>query len=270
MISAILKYEFLQNAVLASILSGIICGIIGVIISQKKMLMLGGGIAHTAYGGVGLGYLFGFEPILGAGIFSTLSAVIIGGIRRKNSIYTDITISLLWALGMASGVFFTSLISGYPPDINSYLFGNILSVTKHDLYLMAFITLITVLAIAIFYCDWKSYLFDSEFAKIIGIKTAVLENLLLILTSLCIIVLIRAVGIILIIALLSAPAAVSFLLSKRLKNQMLIASLFCIMFCLIGLMLSYNFSIPSGATIVFVAVITYFVFSVIKKIKRAL
>ncbi len=269
MISAILKYEFLQNALIASILSGIICGIIGVIICHKKMLMLGGGIAHTAYGGVGLGYLLGFEPILGAGIFAIVSALILGSIRRKNSVHTDITISLLWALGMASGVFFTSLMSGYPPDINSYLFGNILSVTKQDLYLIAILTLITVLAIAIFYCDWKAYLFDSKFAKIIGIKTAFLENLLLVLTSLCIIVLIRAVGIILIIALLSAPAAVAFLFSKRLKNQMLIASGFCILFCLSGLLLSYNFGMPSGASIVFVAVITYFIAYVIKKIKRA-
>ncbi len=269
MISAIFKYEFLQNAVIASILSGIVCGIIGVIISQKKMLMLGGGIAHTAYGGVGLGYLLGFEPILGAGIFAIVSALILGGIRRKNSVFTDITISLLWALGMASGIFFTSLMSGYPPDINSYLFGNILSITKNDLYLMAIFTLITVLAITIFYCDWKAYLFDKEFAKIIGIKTAILENLLLILTSLCIIVLIRAVGIILIIALLSAPSAVAFLFSKRLKNQIIIASVFCIMFCIVGLILSYNFGIPSGASIVFVAVITFFIFSIIKKIKRA-
>lgn len=265
MISAILKYEFLQNALIASILSGIICGIIGVIISQKKMLMLGGGIAHTAYGGVGLGYLLGFEPILGAGIFAIVSSLILGGIKRKNSVYTDITISLLWALGMASGVFFTSLMPGYPPDINSYLFGNILSVTKNDLYLMAILTLITVLAIVIFYCDWKAYLFDGEFAKIIGIKTKVLENLLLILTSLCIITLIRAVGIILIIALLSAPAAVAFLFSKKLKNQMLIACAFCILFCIVGLLLSYNFGMPSGASIVFVAVITFFILSIVKK-----
>lgn len=258
MLEAIAKYEFLQNAIIAAVLASILCGVIGVIIVEKKLMMMSGGIAHTAYGGVGLGYLLGFEPIIGAGIFSVLAALIIGTVRRKNSSHTDIIISVLWSMGMASGIAFVSLMPGYPPDMNSYLFGNILSVTKADLNIMLPLTVIVLLSVIIFFNDWKAFLFDNRFAKIMGQKTDLFEYLLLILVALSIVVLIRVVGIILVIALLSAPAACAALLSKNFKNRMIIASALSAVFCLIGLSLSYNFSIASGAAIVFVSGISYF------------
>ena len=220
--------------------------------------MMSGGIAHTAYGGVGLGYLLGFEPIIGAGIFSIVSAVIIGKINRKTNIQSDIIISLLWSMGMALGVAFTALMPGYPPDMNSYLFGNILSVTMSDIYSIFILSIITLIFTITFWQDWKSFLFDKDFAYVMGINTAFLEYSLLFLVALCIVVLIRVVGIILVIALLSAPAACASLLTKTLKNRMLLSVAFCIAFCIIGLTLSYYLGIPSGATIVFTAVITYF------------
>lgn len=266
MIEAIIKYEFLQNAIIASILAGIICSVIGVIISQKNLILMSGGIAHTAYGGVGLGFLLGFEPIIGAGIFAVFAAIIIGFVNRKTTTNTNVTISLLWSLGMASGVVFTALMPGYPPDMNSYLFGNILSVTKQDICLMLILSAVILLCVIIFWQDWKAFLFDAEFAKIIGINTAFLEYLLLILTALCIVVLIRSVGIILVIALFCAPAAIAAILSKNLKNRIIMATALCTLFCLLGLIISYNLGIPSGAAIVFIAVISYFVCLIIKKI----
>lgn len=268
MLSAIAEYGFLQNAIFASILASVICGVIGVIIVEKKLLMMTGGIAHTAYGGVGLGYLLGFEPILGAAIFSVLASLIIGTVRRKNTANTDTIISLLWSLGMACGIMFTALMQWYPPDMNSYLFGNIISVTKADLYIMLPLTLVVLLLIAVFFNDWKSFLFDSRFAEIAGIKTAFLEYLLLIITALSIVVLIRVVGIILLIALLTAPAACAALISKSLKARMLIAGILSLIFCFAGLSASYNLGIASGAAIVFISVITYFAMLIIKKLIR--
>lgn len=268
MLSAIAEYGFLQNAIFASILASVICGVIGVIIVEKKLLMMTGGIAHTAYGGVGLGYLLGFEPILGAAIFSVLASLIIGTVRRKNTANTDTVISLLWSLGMACGIMFTALMQWYPPDMNSYLFGNIISVTKADLYIMLPLTLVVLLLIAVFFNDWKSFLFDSRFAEIAGIKTAFLEYLLLIITALSIVVLIRVVGIILLIALLTAPAACAALISKSLKARMLIAGILSLIFCFAGLSASYNLGIASGAAIVFISVITYFAMLIIKKLIR--
>lgn len=267
MFKAIMQYGFLQNAVWASLLAGIICGIIGVIIVEKKLLMMSGGIAHTAYGGVGLGMLLGFEPIVGAGLFSVLAAFIIGAVRRKNSVYTDIIISLLWCLGMASGIAFIGLMPGYPPDMNSYLFGNILSVTKNDLYIMAPLTLIVLVLIITFFNDWKAYLFDSKFSKVAGMRTGVLEYLLLVIIALSIVALIRVVGIILVIALLTAPAACAAQFCKSLKGRMITAAVLCSIFCLSGLTVSYYWEVPSSAAIVFISGLSYFVLISVKKIK---
>lgn len=265
MLEALTRYTFLQNALLAGILASIICGVIGVIITEKKLLIMSGGIAHTAYGGVGLGYLLGFEPIIGAGIFSVAAALIIGTVRRKNTSHSDIIISLLWSLGMALGIAFTGLMSGYPPDMNSYLFGNILAVTKVDINIMLLLTFIVILAVVTFFNDWKAFLFDSNFSKVSGIKTGLLEYLLLILTALSIVSLIRVVGIILVIALLTAPAACAALLSKTLKSRIIIAIILSAVFCTSGLTLSYYFGIASGAAIVFISVIFYFILLLFKK-----
>ncbi len=266
MIYDFFKYSFLQNALIASLLCSVICGVIGVIIYEKKLVMMSGGIAHTAYGGVGLGYLLNFNPLLGAGIFSVTSALIIGTINRKTKTNTDIIISLFWSLGMASGVIFTSLIDGYPPDMNAYLFGNILSVSENDIKLMLILAVIILILTITFFNSWKAYMFDSEFAKIRGLSTSFFEYLLLILTALSVVVLIRAVGIILVIALLSAPTATASLLTKKLQFRMIISFLFCAVFCISGLIISYNFGISSGAAIVFVSVITYFIILLTKKI----
>lgn len=260
MIEAIIKYDFFRNAVFAGIIAAVICGIVGVVIVEKKMMMITGGIAHTAYGGVGLGYLLGFEPIIGAALFSVVAALLIGNIRRKNGIPTDIIISLLWSLGMAFGIAFVSFTPGYPPDINSYLFGNILSVTRSDLYIMLPLAFCVLMAVIIFYNDLKAFLFDSVFSKVSGMRTNTLEFSVLIFTALSIVALIRVVGIILVIALLTAPAACAAIISKTLSGRMVTAVVLSCVFCLSGLAISYNFSISSGAVIVFISVLVYFLF----------
>ena len=123
MIDAILKYTFLQHAIIGAILASIICGIIGTIIVEKKLVMMSGGIAHTAFGGVGMGYFLKIEPIIGALIFAIISSFGIVGIKRKSRVNTDTIIGMFWSLGMALGIIFISLTPGYPPDISSYLFG---------------------------------------------------------------------------------------------------------------------------------------------------
>ena len=257
MVEALFQYGFLQNALMAGLLASLVCGLIGVIIVEKKLLMMSGGIAHTAYGGVGLGYLAGFEPILGAVVFSVAAALGVGYVRRKGGVQTDITISLFWSLGMALGVAFIAFMPGYPPDMNSYLFGNILSVTQGDLALMAALSAVVTLRVLVFFNDWKAYLFDEQFAGIIGLRTGFLEYLLLVLIALTVVVLIRVAGIMLVLALLTAPAATAALLSKRFKTRMVIAVLLGMAFCFVGLWLSYSFDLPSGASIIIVSILVY-------------
>jgi len=266
LIRAIFEYQFLQNAFIASILASVVCGIIGVIVVEKKLVMMSGGIAHTSYGGVGLGYLLGFEPIIGAFLFSICAALGIGFIKRKGGGRSEVIIGLFWSLGMALGILFIALMPGYPPDLTSYLFGSILSVTKADLYLIISLTVIVILAIFILFNDWKAYFFDEEFASILGIKTAFLEYLLLIIIAMTIVVLIRVVGIILVLALLTAPAAIAGTLTSRLKGRMIYAVIFGNIFCILGLCISYVMNIASGASIVILSVICYFLSYVFKAI----
>ena len=267
MIHALFEYQFMQNALMASILASIVCGVIGVIVIEKKMIMMSGGIAHTAYGGVGLGYLLGFEPIIGAFVFSISAALGIGAIKRRGGVQSDVIIGLFWSLGMALGIVFIAIMPGYPPDLNSYLFGNILSVTKANLYLMVILTFFIVFIVIALFHDWKAYLFDEEFASIIGIKTAFLEYLFLILVAMTVVVLIRVAGIILLLALLTAPAAMASIFSKKLKNRMIFAVIFGSIFCIIGLGISYKLNIASGACIVILSVVSYFLIYLIHVVR---
>ncbi|KNZ42068.1 metal ABC transporter permease [Acetobacterium bakii] len=267
MLDALFKYQFLQNAVLAGILASVVCGLIGVIIVEKKLVMMSGGIAHTAYGGVGLGYLLGFEPIIGAFVFSVCAALGIGYINKKGGAAADVVIGLFWSMGMALGILFIALMPGYPPDLSSYLFGSILSVTQGDLYLMIGLTLVVVFIVVVFFNHWKAYLFDEEFASILGINTTLLEYVLLVLVAMTVVVLIRVVGIILVIALLTAPAASAGMLSLNFRNRMIYAIIIGVVFCLAGMWISYEMNIASGAAIVILSVTFYFCLYVGRMVK---
>ena len=190
-------------------------------------------------------------------LFSILAALGISFINNKLTGIKDIVIAMFWSLGMALGVLFVGMTPGYPPNIQSYLFGNILSVTGFDLILMAVLTVIVVLVIVIFFQDWKAHLFDQEFTKVLRKKTTVMENILLVLLAITVVVLIRVVGIILVIALLSVPAATSSLLTSKLHLRMIYSALFSLFFILTGLFISYLTDYSSGAIIVFVGIITY-------------
>lgn len=257
MIAAILESSVLQKALLACLLSCLLCGVIGVIIIEKKLVMMCGGIAHTSYGGVGLGYLLGFEPIIGAFAFALLSAFGMGYLRRRGSDRSDVFNGIIWSLGMSLGILFVHLRPGYPPALDSYLFGSITSVTKFDLRLTAILTAAVLLIVIIFFNYWKAYLFDEEFAAVSGVRTAFLEYLLLAMTAMAVVVLIRVVGIILILALLLAPAATASLLTANLKGRMIYATLLGWLYCFAGIWITYEPSLPTGSVIAVVSVACY-------------
>lgn len=266
MFEAIFEYRFLQYAIVAGLFTSVLSAIIGVVVVEKRLVMMSGGIAHTAYGGVGLGYFLGFEPVIGAFAFALAAAMGMGYIKRKGKLRSDVIIGLFWSLGMAAGILFVSLMKGYPPDISTYLFGNILSVSKMDLIIIAIVALISFLTITIFFNYWKAYLFDDKFAQIRNINVALLDYLIFILVAITVVSMIRVVGIILVIALLTAPAAIASLLTKNIKYRMLIAGILAAIFILSGLFISFSLNISSGATIVIIAVLSYFVVSFIKEI----
>lgn len=268
-IEAFFRYGFMRNALFAALLVGVISGIVGVIIVEKKMVMMSGGIAHTAYGGVGLGYLLGFSPLLGAVGVSLAAAIGIGALRRRGGERTDVLISLFWSLGMAVGIVSVALTPGYTADLNTYLFGNILTIAGTDLLLMGGLTLLVVLLFIAFFEDLRAYLFDETFAAVSGLRVRVLEYLLLASVALTVVVLLRVTGIMLAIALLTAPAATAAMLSRRLLPRILLASALSAAFGIVGLLVSFYLNVPSGATVVGVAVLVYLITVLIKAQRKS-
>lgn len=264
----IFTYEFMRHALLAGFLASISCGIIGSYVVIKRIVFISGGIAHTAYGGIGLGYFLGINPMLGALGFTVLSAIGMGIVSDRSAQRSDTIIGVMWAAGMALGIVFVSLSPGYTTDLMSYLFGNILVVPVMDIWLMLALNLIIVITVIALYEELKTTSFDEEFARTAGLNTRLLNLVLLVLIALTIIVLIRAVGIILVIALLTIPAATAGRLTSSLKYMMIIAIILGMLFTSGGLLLSYVFDLPSGATIILLAGIVFMLVSIFLSIKE--
>ncbi|MBU7012147.1 MAG: metal ABC transporter permease [Theionarchaea archaeon] len=248
----ILQYEFMRNALAAAVLVSIACGIVGTYVVVRKIVFISGGISHTAFGGIGLGYLLGINPILTALPFSVLSAVGIGVISKKTKMGEDTAIGVMWPVGMALGILFIHLSPGYAPDLFSYLFGSILTVPRTDLIMMLVLDCFIVGVVALFYREFLAMSFDEEFSTVVGIPAQKLYLLLLCLVGLSVVVLIRVVGVILVIALLTMPAAISRNFTYRIKRLMLFSIVIGMVVTVSGLILSYVFDLPSGATIVLV------------------
>lgn len=253
----LLQYSFIQNALAAAILASIACGIIGVYVVVKKIVFISGGIAHASFGGIGLGYYLGINPMLGVLPFSLVSALIMGTVSKKSKIPEDSAIGILWSLGMALGVIFVYLTPGYAPDLMTYLFGNILTVPRFDLYLMLGVDIVIIGAVYLFYKEFLSLCFDEEFTTVQGFPTEKLYLFLLCIIALTIVVLIKVVGIILVIALLTIPATLSRRFTHNLKQMMLISIVFGTVISVAGIGLSYALDVPSGATIILVLSLVY-------------
>ncbi len=246
----ILQYGFMQRALMAGILVSITCGVIGTYVVVRRMVFISGGISHSAFGGIGLGYLVGIDPVLGAMLFAIGSALGIGAISKRTRLPEDTAIGILWAVGMALGVIFIGLSPGFAPDLFGYLFGNILSVSFSDLIIMLALTVLILVVVTLLFKEFLSLSFDEEFAKVSGVPAGWLYVILIVLIALSVVVLIRAVGIILLIALLTIPAAISRQFVSSLKKMMLLSMLLSIVFVVSGLWLSYVLDIASGATII--------------------
>lgn len=248
----ILSYEFMQNAMAAAVLVSIACGIVGTFVVIKRIVFVSGGISHAAFGGIGLGYLLGINPIVAAIPFSLLSAVGIGVMSKKTRVSEDTAIGILWTVGMALGIIFINLSPGYAPDLMSYLFGNILTVPTFDLVMMLVLDLLIIITVAVFFKEFSALSFDEEYATVAGMPTRALYLLLLCLVALSVIVLIRVAGVILVLALLTIPVAISRRYTHNIRKLMCLSVAVGVVITFIGLWISYALDLASGATIVLV------------------
>lgn len=259
MIDAIVKYSFMQNAVIAALLASIVTGIIGTIAIEKKLVSMSGGIAHASFGGIGLGYLVGIEPIWGGLFFAVGSSVLISKLSENKKMKADTLTGILWSFGMALGILFIYLSPGYMPDMTSYLFGDILSVSKGAIIYMSVFTFVILMLFIMLYNYLILYLYDEEYTKIRGINIALLRWVVYIIIPIGIIVLIRVVGIILTIALMTIPTSIAKLFSKSFVKVVISSIIISVLFCMTGLIVSYYANIPSGVCIIIISTVIYLI-----------
>src|SRR3972149_975120 len=266
----IFQYEFMRNAIIAAVLVNITCGIVGTYVVIKKIVFISGGISHAAFGGIGLGYFLGVNPIVTAVPFSLLSAITIGLISKRSKLSEDAAIGIIWAAGMALGIIFINLTPGYAPDLFSYLFGNILTIPVSDLYIMLVLDSIIILIIVFFFKEFYAVSFDEAFSTVIGIPNRVLYLVLLCMVALSVVILIRIVGIILVIALLTIPSSICRQFTYNMKKLITSSIITGIILTIAGLWFSYLLNLASGATIIILLAIVFFVSFFAKKVILAL
>jgi zinc transport system permease protein len=254
---ALFQYDFFINALMASIFTALTCGIIGTYIVSRRIVFISGGISHASFGGVGIGYFLGVNPILGAAVFSVLTGLGIEALSKKSGLREDSLIGMMWSLGMAVGIIFVFITPGYAANLMSYLFGDILTVSRFDIFLMLGLTLVIVLVFTLLFKEILFLSFDREYAESQGIPVTAISYLLIGLVSLTIVMNIRVVGIILVISMLTIPQATANLLTKNFKYMIYYSIGFAFLSSVSGLFFSYALNIPSGAAIIFLSIVVF-------------
>jgi zinc transport system permease protein len=262
-----LQLEFMRNALLAGLLASIMCGIIGTLVVVNRIVFLSGGIAHAAYGGIGLAFFFGFSYLWGIMGFAFLMAAIMAAVSLKAKHRADTIIGVLWAVGMALGVILLDITPGYNVDLMSYLFGSILTVPASDLWFMLMVDGGVVLFVGYYYHDLVSLSYDEEFAQVRGVPVRFLYFSMISMIALLVVMIVQVVGLILVIALLTIPPYIAEKYAGSLSRMMIYAVLLNLLFTTTGLWLSYHFNLTSGASIIMVAAVCFFISILIEHLK---
>ncbi len=262
----IFGYTFFLNAVLASLLASISCGITGTYIVSRRMVFVSGGITHASFGGVGIAYFLGINPVLGALVFAVLSAFSVEYFTKKADMRNDSVIAMLWSFGMAVGIIFIFLTPGYSPNLMTYLFGSILTIDSADLTALIFLTIIIIGIFILFYRLILFVSFDEQFSITRRAPVALVNYVMIGIIALTVVLNIKIAGIILIISLLTIPQNSANLFTHKFDKIIYYSVLIGFMGSFSGLMISYFLNIPSGATIIFSLIMIYLILRGIKYI----
>ncbi|NKN34526.1 metal ABC transporter permease [Marichromatium bheemlicum] len=256
-LDALIHYDFLQGALVAGLLASIGCGVVGTLVVVKRIAFMAGGIAHSVLGGMGAALYYGVDPLLGALLAAIVSALLIGGVRLAWAAQEDTLIGALWAIGMAVGILFIAKTPGYATDLVSLLFGNILLVPERALWFMGGLDVVLLVVVGLCYRQFVAVIFDEEFARLRGVPVSFFYLLLLCLVAVTVVLLIQVVGLILVIALLTLPAAIAGHYLHSLGAMMVAATLLGMVFTSGGLALSYGPDLPAGPTMILLAGAAY-------------
>ena len=253
----LLNYTFFQHALLGSLFASIACGIIGTYIVTRRLVFISGGITHASFGGIGIGLYTGISPRWSAAIFSVLSAFGVEWLSKRKDMREDSAIAVFWTFGMAIGIIFSFLSPGFAPDLSAFLFGNILTITLTDIWMLVGLS---VLLIAFFSCFLNPIIyiaFDREYARSQRIPVVLFEYVLMMFIALTIVACLRMIGIVLVISLLTLPQMTANLFTHSFKRIIWMSIGIGYLGCLGGLFLSYQLQVPSGAAIIFFSILVY-------------
>ena len=251
------NYTFFQHALLGSLFASIACGIIGTYIVTRRLVFISGGITHASFGGIGIGLYTGISPILGAAIFSVLSAFGVEWLSKRKDMREDSAIAVFWTFGMAIGIIFSFLAPGFTPDLSAFLFGNILTITLTDIWMLVILSLILIVFFYFFLTPIIYIAFDREYARSQRIPVRLFEYILMMFIALTIVACLRMIGIVLVISLLTLPQMTANLFTHSFKKIIFMAIGIGFISCSGGLLLSYQLQVPSGASIIFFSILVY-------------
>lgn len=270
---SIFQYDFIVKGLLGALFASITAGIAGTYIVSRRMVFLSGGITHASFGGIGIGYFAGISPVLGAAVFGILSALGVEYLSVKQKIREDSAIGILWAFGMAIGIIFIYLTPGYTPNLMSYLFGSILTVTNADIIALAVMSVVLILYFGIFYRTIIYISFDEAFARTYSSYVDLFKYITTSLMALTIVLNIRMAGVVLVISLLTIPPNIAMIFTKVYRRIVVWSVIAGFAGTSAGYVISYFAGIPVGATIIFTLVIiwtlTKSAFFLVKKLKVA-
>ena len=253
----LLQYAFLRNALIGILLISVPAAIIGTYIITRRMVAITGGVTHACFGGLGLGYFLGMDPIIMASVFAVGSSLGVEWLSGRRRIRRDSAVAVVWALGMAIGVLFVFLTPGYVPELNAFLFGNILTITSTDLWIFGGYTFILLLFYFFFFDKIIAISFDRDFSTVSGLPVKFINFSMSVFVALCVVLTIKLVGIMLLMSMLSLPAMIAESYSSRFKTITYSAVAVSLFTCIAGLALSTYIDVPCSALIVIVQVLLF-------------
>jgi zinc transport system permease protein len=257
--TGIFQYDFIIKSLLGALFASITAGLAGTYIVSRRMVFLSGGITHASFGGIGIGYFAGIHPLIGAAVFGILSALGVEYLSVKHKIREDSAIGILWAFGMATGIIFIYLTPGYSPNLMSYLFGSILTVTNTDIIALGIMSAVLILYFAVFYRTILYISFDESFARTYSSYVNIFKYLTTSLVALTIVLNIRMAGVILVLSLLTIPPNIAMLFTMVYRKIVIWSVVAGFLGTAAGYIISYFAGIPVGATIIFTLTVIWVV-----------
>lgn len=264
----LLQYSFFTNALMGIVIISIAAAFIGTYIITRRLVSISGGITHACFGGLGLGYYLGVNPIFMASVFAIGASAGVEWLSERYRVREDSATAVVWALGMAIGVLFIFLTPGYVPELNAFLFGNILTISSTDLWAFAIYTLILFVFFVIFYDKIIACAFDRDFARVSHLPVKVISYLMTAMVAVCIVLTIRLVGIMLLMSMLTLPQMIAEMFAPRFKMMVMLSMIISIVCGVAGLFISASINVPCAAIIVILFAVIFLIGRLVVSIRR--